>query len=324
MTPVSPDTFSLDVNALEDMKRRTREAPSANGPEVARQFEALFLQMAIQRMRDATPKDGLFDSDQTRLVQSMYDGQMAQALANPGIGLAQALLAQMQRGAGAGAGADATNGDADGTPAPFTPLAQPSQVFGGSSGAASAPRRHTAGGLIDAIRASVAMTDTQQAGAARAWGSDTPAHVARFLDKMGDAARAVADASGLPLRLILGQAALESGWGQREIRTADGRTSHNVFGIKATGGWSGGVANVMTTEYVDGAPAKLTQPFRAYASYEEALSDYARLITQSERYRDVVNARDENDAARRIQAAGYATDPAYADKLIRVMQLLPV
>ena len=316
MTPVTPDTFSLDVNALEGMKRRAREAPNDNAPEVARQFEAMFLQMAIQRMRDATPKDGLFDSDQTRMVQSMYDGQMAQALANPGMGLAKALLAQMQRGGGAGPDEAAD--------AAFTPLSQPSQVFGGSSGATGAPRRLAAGGLIDAIRASVAATDSQKAGSPGDWGEDTPAHVASFLDKMGDAARAVAEASGLPLRLILGQAALESGWGQREIRTADGRTSHNVFGIKATGGWSGNVANVMTTEYVNGAPAKMTQPFRAYDSYEHALSDYARLITQSDRYRDVVNARDENDAARRIQAAGYATDPAYADKLIKVMRLLPV
>src|SRR5690606_13570347 len=153
---------------------------------------------------------------------------------------------------------------------------------------------------------------------------DVPAYVASFVDKLGRAARKVAEASGLPLRLIMGQAALESGWGKREIRMADGSNSYNLFGIKATGGWKGKVADILTTEYENGVARKVKQPFRAYDSYEHALADYARLITQSERYQSVVQARSDTDAARKIQAAGYATDPAYADKLIKIMERLPV
>src|SRR5690606_3942785 len=91
------------------------------------------------------------------------------------------------------------------------------------------------------------------------------------------------------------------------------------FGIKAGAGWSGNVANVVTTEYVNGQPQKLVQAFRAYGSYMESLSDYARLITQSARYRDVVQTDCAQEAARRIQDAGYATDPEYANKLISIM-----
>jgi len=76
---------------------------------------------------------------------------------------------------------------------------------------------------------------------------------------------------------------------------------------------------VMTTEYVDGVAQKLVQPFRAYSSYEESFSDYARLIGNSPRYEAVTQAGNEIEAARRIQEAGYATDPRYAEKLISIM-----
>ncbi|CFW90449.1 peptidoglycan hydrolase [Bordetella pertussis] len=97
-------------------------------------------------------------------------------------------------------------------------------------------------------------------------------------------------------------------------------TSYNLFGIKAGASWKGKVVNVMTTEYVDGVAQKLVQSFRAYSSYEESFSDYARLIGNSPRYEAAVTqAGNEIEAARRIQEAGYATDPRYAEKLISIM-----
>lgn len=333
----------MDLASLESMKRRARENPQANQKEVAQQFEALFLQMMVKRMREATPKDGLFDSDQSRMMQSMLDEQMALNLSKPGIGLAQALLAQMQGGANAANAAGATNAlpgaagqsthvdaaAAGSTPAggagsvpEFQPLAAPLRVHGSAS--KDAVRTTAVGKLLDGIRNSAAQASRnvlQQVDRATSGGGD---HIENFVDKLADSARAVAEASGLPLRLILGQAALESGWGKREIRMSDGSTSYNLFGIKATGGWKGKVAEVMTTEYENGVARKVKQPFRAYDSYEHALSDYARLITENSRYQHVVTAANEKDAARKIQAAGYATDPRYADKLINVMAKLSV
>jgi flagellar protein FlgJ len=146
-----------------------------------------------------------------------------------------------------------------------------------------------------------------------------PDHVVDFVSEMSGPAKAAERISGVPARLILGQAALESGWGKREIRYEDGRSSYNLFGIKAGDSWHGKVVNVLTTEYENGVPRKVMQPFRAYNSYAESFADYARLIGDSPRYEAVAQARDEFDAARKIQAAGYATDPRYADKLIGIM-----
>src|SRR3546814_9002915 len=120
---------------------------------------------------------------------------------------------------------------------------------------------------------------------------------------MSGAAQSAARQTGVPARLILGQAALESGWGRRELRYDDGSTSYNLFGIKAGSSWSGEVVNVLTTEYEDGVARKVVQPFRAYGSYEESFADYARLIGDSPRYESVLQVSDEIDAAPRIQAA---------------------
>src|SRR5690606_7065618 len=110
----SSSSSVMDLASFEAMKRRARENPQANQKEVAQQFEALFLQMMVKRMREATPKDGLFDSDQSRMMQSMLDEQMALNLSKPGIGLAQALLAQMQGGANATGAATALPGEGQG------------------------------------------------------------------------------------------------------------------------------------------------------------------------------------------------------------------
>ncbi|MEJ5999994.1 flagellar assembly peptidoglycan hydrolase FlgJ [Paucibacter soli] len=145
-------------------------------------------------------------------------------------------------------------------------------------------------------------------------------HVQSFIQKHDAAARSAQEQTGIPASFMLAQAAHESGWGRREISNKDGSPSFNVFGIKATPGWSGKVAEVQTTEYIDGKPQKVSAKFRAYGSYDEAFKDYARLIGSNERYREVVaKAGTAEGFARGLQKAGYATDPDYADKLARVI-----
>ena len=125
--------------------------------------------------------------------------------------------------------------------------------------------------------------------------------------------------TGIPAELMLGQAALESGWGKREIRMADGSNSYNLFGIKAGENWQGKVAAVTTTEYHDGIAGRQVERFRAYGSYAEAFEDYARLLGEQPRYATVMEQREAAGFARSLQQAGYATDPQYADKLERVI-----
>ena len=148
-------------------------------------------------------------------------------------------------------------------------------------------------------------------------------HVQSFIQQHDDAAKAAEAATGIPASFMIAQAAHESGWGKREIKLRDGSTSFNVFGIKATSNWKGPVAEVQTTEFIDGKPQKVTAKFRAYASYEEAFKDYARLLGSNARYADVVAKAQKGGGAETfaqgLQKAGYATDPEYASKLARVI-----
>lgn len=145
------------------------------------------------------------------------------------------------------------------------------------------------------------------------------AHAAAFIQKMLPHAQAAERSTGVPASFILGQAALESGWGKGEIRNADGSPSHNLFGIKATG-WGGATADVMTTEFEGGQAVRQSARFRSYGSYTEAFSDYARMISSSPRYAATVrNAGTAESFASGMQRAGYATDPQYAAKLARTI-----
>ena len=137
----------------------------------------------------------------------------------------------------------------------------------------------------------------------------------------GTAAQKVAQDSGIPASFMLGQAGHETGWGKSEIRNADGSNSFNLFGIKAGKGWTGKVAEITTTEYIDGQARKVTAKFRAYDSYEESFRDYARLISESPRYAQAMQSTGSAQAyASALQKAGYATDPEYANKLSRAIQ----
>jgi flagellar protein FlgJ len=143
---------------------------------------------------------------------------------------------------------------------------------------------------------------------------------ADFLAQHQDAARAAEAQTGIPATFMVSQAAHETGWGRREIRNSDGSGSFKQFGIKAGANWKGKVAEVTTTEYVNGQPRKVTAKFRAYDSYAESFSDYAKLMKDSPRYSQVVaSAGSAQGFAQGLQRAGYATDPAYADKLTRVI-----
>ena len=159
------------------------------------------------------------------------------------------------------------------------------------------------------------------------------AGAAGFVQQHQSAAKAAEAATGIPAAFMVSQAALETGWGRKEIRHGDGSPSFNLFGIKAGGNWKGPVAEITTTEYINGKAQKVVAKFRAYGSYAESFSDYARLMKDSPRYQaavskaagtqvaDTTGTRADRAAAfaQGLQKAGYATDPAYADKLTRVI-----
>jgi flagellar protein FlgJ len=143
---------------------------------------------------------------------------------------------------------------------------------------------------------------------------------ATFIQTHTDSAAAAEKTTGIPATFMIAQAAHETGWGRKEIKNADGSTSYNLFGIKAGPNWKGATTDVTTTEYIGGKAHKVTQTFRAYGSYAESFADYANTMKNSPRYASVVAAgNDANGFAKGLQKAGYATDPAYATKLAKMI-----
>lgn len=280
--------LALDARSLDALRMQAKQNPEQATKAVSQQFEAVFLQMVLKSMRDATPQDGPTDSDQTRMYTSMLDQQIAQSLSTRGIGLADVMLRQLRR---------SQNLDTGGSPTVVTPVAN------------AVPPVVTA--LPPITSTSPLKAGNPQASAAGA-SQD-------FLSRMKDHALAASKATGIPARFLLGHAALESGWGKSEIHTADGSPSHNLFGIKAGRNWKGATVDVTTTEYVDGTPRKMVQKFRAYASYTEAFQDYASLLQNSPRYAAVLKQSDSAGFAQGLQRAGYATDPKYAEKLTQIL-----
>jgi len=145
---------------------------------------------------------------------------------------------------------------------------------------------------------------------------------ASFIQAHTDAAAAAEKATGIPAKFMIAQAAHETGWGRKEIKNADGSTSFNLFGIKASPNWKGATTDITTTEYIGGKAHKVTQTFRAYASYAESFADYANTMKNSPRYAAVVAAgNDASGFAKGLQKAGYATDPSYATKLAKMIHM---
>ncbi|WP_041741327.1 flagellar assembly peptidoglycan hydrolase FlgJ [Collimonas fungivorans] len=294
--------FALDVQGVDALRRTTRNSPQDGLKQVSRQFEAMFMQMVLKSMREATPSDGMFDSQQEKMYTSMLDQQLAQNLSGRGLGLAEAMQAQLSRAVD----------QSQQQPSPLGKMPPSAADQNRGQPAAAAPANP---GSVQ----NLSLYDAAS-GSGRNAGTGPQAYVDQFLSRMTAPAQAASRASGVPSQLILAQAALESGWGKREIKGADGSGSHNLFGIKAGKGWKGPVVQAATTEYVDGLPQQTTASFRAYASYEEAFSDYARFLAGNPRYAQVLATRDPAEAAHGLQRAGYATDPQYGEKLVRILK----
>lgn len=298
--------LSLDVQGVDALRRTVRSSPQEGMKQASKQFEVMFMQMMLKSMRDATPSEGLFSSSQEKTYTSMLDQQLSQNLSGRGLGLAEAMFTQLSRTMGSDAPNLAPVTDGSG----HTPDVRPFEL-------PLVPAAFTPP-LTRTQDLSFYEKATAQATLSR---SVLPqAHVEQFVSRMLPAAQRASQASGVPAQLIMAQAALESGWGKREIRSEDGKTSFNVFGIKADKSWKGPVVESTTTEYVNGGAQKTQARFRAYGSYEESFIDYARFLTSNPRYANVLATPNPAEAAHGLQRAGYATDPNYGGKLVRIME----
>jgi flagellar protein FlgJ len=141
-----------------------------------------------------------------------------------------------------------------------------------------------------------------------------------FLRRLWPMAEQAAAQLQLAPEALLAQAALETGWGKHVMRRPDGDSSHNLFGIKADARWQGGAVPMSTLEYQDGVAVKTRADFRAYASYADSFQDYVGFLRSNPRYRDALGKTDDPAAYfAELQSAGYATDPRYAEKILKVL-----
>ena len=306
--------FALDVNGMGALRQSAKTGSPEALKGAAQQFEALFVNMMLKSMREATPQDGPMDSQQTKTFTTMPDQQLSQNIAKKGVGLADMLVRQLSNKTDAQALALGSD-----TPALDNSLAgnEASGHFAGMRSLYDAQRLQRA---IDAAGGndSIANGGSNASEAAKA---GQPAHVRSFQEKLATHAEEASRATGIPAKFMLGQAALESGWGKRVIKGADGSNSHNLFGINAGPDWKGKVAEAVTTEYVIGKAQRRVERFRAYESYADSFKDYAKLLANNPRYEKVLaSGGDASHFAQGLQRAGYATDPHYASKLTRIIK----
>ena len=261
----SAATTYTDVNGLAALKQNPTSPQAINA--VAQQVEALFLQMMLKSMRDATAADDP-DSNEMGMYQDMFDKQVALSISqHADLGIGKLLKRQLtQRGSSQSALKMGTAQDLPAGPAPQD-----------------------------------------------------------FVDRLLPPIRRAAGALNLNPQALLAQAALESGWGRRMPRNADGSSSNNLFGIKAGEEWSGARATADTVEVSNGVASTRRTAFRAYGSVEESVDDFARLLASSPRYREALSAGGDAAAyITRIGNSGYATDPEYSNKLNQILNSEPI
>jgi len=261
----SAATTYTDINGLSALKQNPTSPQAINA--VAQQVEALFLQMMLKSMREATAADDP-DSNEMGMYQDMFDKQVALSISqHADLGIAKLLKRQLtQRAASA---SSPTMGAAQDLPAGHT------------------------------------QED--------------------FVSRMLPPIRRVASALNLNPQALLAQAALETGWGQRMPRNADGTSSNNMFGIKAGEEWSGARATADTVEVSDGVASTRRTAFRAYGSIEESVNDFGKLLATSPRYREALSAgRDAEVYITSMGKSGYATDPQYSNKLNQILNSDPI
>jgi flagellar protein FlgJ len=294
---------AYDFTGLDNLRRDAQKGENGALEKTAKQFEGIFIHMMLKSMRAA--EDVLADdsnplnSSQVKFYRDMHDQQMATNMAETGsMGLAELIVQQLDpKGSGmmpaslvrSGANLDDLNFQRNGTSAEGLSLNR-------------------------AITDTAPVTD--KAGKQAAFQSPEA-----FIESLLPVAEKVAGELGVEPKALVAQAAVETGWGQYMIHSGKGENTHNLFGIKANNEWQGSKEVVETLEYKQGVPEKQKAAFRSYEGFHESMQDYVKFIKESPRYRGAVEQSGNTEAYfKELQQAGYATDPAYADKVMSVLR----
>ncbi|MEX0603146.1 MAG: flagellar assembly peptidoglycan hydrolase FlgJ [Marinobacter sp.] len=301
-----------EFSGLNALKTQARTDKKGALEEVAKQFESLFVSEMLKSMRAANKvlsEGNYLNSSQSEFYQDMFDSQLSLSMSQQrGLGLSEALVRQLSR--------------------QIPGMTDEGLKLTGHKGTLadydrSLPRLSPE--LPDHVRQVDEVVDSGLTVPAR---PDVTSAVNQarfespeaFVRELLPLAQKVAGESGLNPRVMIAQAALETGWGKHMIESSTGGPSFNLFGIKADSRWQGEAVNIATTEYREGVPMSERAAFRAYPDYEASFRDYVSFLESNPRYREVLAAADKPEQfAEKLQAAGYATDPEYGAKIRRIM-----
>ena len=301
MTPSSTPTAEADISRFAGMRAEVARKPEEALAKVAREFEAMFVQMMLKSAREAAPEGGLLDSNEGRLYQEMFDEQVALGVAQRGtLGFDRMLRRQFDaylaptRAAGERAALVAA------TPPSQAPLA--TRVLAPPAASQPAPLVDAPAGNPSSAPLSLLDAERQQ-----------------FAASLREPAERAAARLGTTPEILIAQAALETGWGRHVMGAGPGQTSNNLFGVKASRGWDGQSVTQRTVEVLGGKPVQVNADFRAYDSIDQAFNDYVDFITGNPRYQQALDkAADPRAYIQELQRAGYATDPNYARKILKI------
>ncbi len=337
VSPAQIQSYS-DFQGLNQLKAQAGKDPGEALKQVASQFETQFVKMMLKSMREATPRDGLFSSEQTKTFEGMFDQEIAQKLSNGagGIGLAKMIEQQLEKSAGGIDGEARPEGfplqrENDGVSLAQEPKAYPVPARSEQLRPLAFMRQADNDEVSDVgqpgpTKERQAAIDKVGQGNTRADAVQSPAQPAywespeQFVEAILPHAREAADKLGVSPKVLVAQSALETGWGKHVPHDGQGQASNNFFGIKADRSWDGERQVHGTLEFESGSLVHRQAAFRQYESMAASFNDFAQFIERNPRYGKALEARDNPEQfARELQEAGYATDPKYADKLISIM-----
>src|SRR5690606_1138439 len=345
------DTF-LDANSLNGVKAMGRDNDPQALKEIAKKFEAMFVQQMLKNMRAANEvfsEGNYFNSNETQFHQETLDQQMSLELTSGrGLGLADALYAQMQRAYGTEPTPSSTGNPFELNPAtPAYPIKNLSSIVRHQQMLAAVsdtpedeksnpfdPRLLAATSknlnalspdLSESLKNLYADDKTSESVSIKGGKTRIADSPTEFVTTLRPYAEKAAAELNVNADVLLAQAALETGWGKHVIHAQNGENSFNLFNIKADSRWQGDKVNVSTLEYRQGVAQQERADFRRYKDYAQSISDYVEFLQTNPRYQQALEVGVDSSAyAEELQRAGYATDPAYADKIKSLLASDPI
>jgi len=288
---------AYDLQGLNSLRRGAQDNDRKALEETAKHFESIFVHMMLKSMRAAgdvlADEDSPFNSQQVKFYRDMHDQQLATNMSAEGnIGLAELIVQQLD---------------------PQGSNVRPASVLRNDAGLDSARLNAFQNQTRNPSNTDI-VADTKVA--QKRAGFASPEEFVRNLMPIAEQA---AEKIGLDPKAMVAQAAVETGWGQYLIHSGDGKNSHNLFGVKASRGWQGDRNYIDTVEFNNGTAHKTKAPFRAYQSFDDSMNDYVEFLQSSPRYKQALDSTgDPQQYFEQLQKSGYATDPAYAEKVMSV------